>query len=193
MEIGQLLEHIRRPLCFVFLLTLIFSCSGCFSFIRMDGPYEGRIIDADTKQPVEGAVVHGDWYKIWGTPGGASSEWYDSSETLTNKNGEFKILGKGLLLLSNIDELHLTIFKAGYKQWTPNSWSGLKGKWPEDEVIWEDEFPTFRLKSISIEERRKKGVVHPSGPNSKQRLLILESNKEMIETGRPSNTLLPVE
>jgi hypothetical protein len=193
MEAHQFLKWAWKQVCTLALFVTVVSCAGCVSFVRIDGPYEGWVIDTNTKQPVEGVIVHGDWYKVWGTPGGASSEWYDSVETVTDKDGAFKLPGKGLLLLTSIDELHLTIFKAGYKQWPPNSWSGLKGKWPEDEVTWVGNIPIFKLIRLTIDERRKRGVEHPGSPSSKQRLLILESNKEMIETGRPSSTLLPVE
>lgn len=179
----------NKKLLMLVILTLL--CTGCVSFARIDGPYEGRVIDADTKEPVEGAVVHGSWYKVWGTVGGASSEWYDSAETLTDKDGAFRIRGKGLLLLSNIDEMDLTIFKAGYKQWTPNPWSGLKGKWPNDEVTWEGNKPTFRLKRLSMKERKARVMEMPGAPANKTKLLRLESNRENREIGRPDYTLYP--
>lgn len=92
----------------------------------------------------------------------------------------------------NIDELNLTIFKAGYDQITPSTWAGIK-KWNNEEVNWDGNRPTFRLKRLTMEERRNKGPVQPGAPNSKQQLFVIERNKEMIETGRPSSTLLPVE
>ncbi|MBU5613525.1 hypothetical protein [Geomonas azotofigens] len=194
MEAGQFLAVAGKYIRKLFLAALFFSCAGCVSFVRVDGPYEGWVIDAVTKKPVEGVVVHGDWYKVWGTVGGASSKWYDSAETLTDRNGAFKIPGKGLLLLSNLDELHLTIFKAGYKQWPPNSWSGLKGQWPNDEVAWEGDRPTFRLKGLSMEERRKSFVTMPVGVSGKKLdLMKRESNKENIELGLPSDTLYTLE
>jgi hypothetical protein len=162
--------------------------------LRIDGPYEGKVIDADTKQPLEGVVVHGTWYKLHATPGGAVGEYYDSYEVLTDKNGEFSIPGKGFLVLSRIDEMHLTIFKAGYKQWTNNSWRGLKkGRWPNGELTWQGDKGTFKLKKLTLEERRESGPEEPDGPGNKQRLWRIERNKEMVEIGRPVDTLLPVE
>ena len=66
MEAGQFLDAIYRNMRIAVLVTFIFSCAGCVSFARIDGPYEGRVVDADTKAPIEGVVVHGNWYKVWG-------------------------------------------------------------------------------------------------------------------------------
>lgn len=188
METSRLLKQFIALSIFIAMMVL----SGCASMLRFDGPYEGKVIDAETKQPIEGAVVHGSWYKV---QLGGAHEYYDSYEVQTDKNGEFKIPGKGLLVLSEIEEMTLIIFKAGYKQWPPNIWSGLKeGKWPNDEVVWNDNKGTFKLLRRSLEERRSDGVIlSPIEPARKQRLLIIESNREKTEIGRPSDTLLPVE
>jgi hypothetical protein len=176
----------------LFLLTAIFLAStGCVSYGRVDGSYEGKVIDAQTGQPIEGVVVFGVWYKAHPGAGGASHTYYDSREVLTDKYGEFSIQGLGMLLLSNIEEIDITIFKAGYKQIPPTTWSGLSDY--ENEVSWQGKKPTIRLKKLSIEDRRKRIITFPSAPNNKQRQLRKESNKENVEIGRPANTLLPVE
>lgn len=193
MEADQFLRVLGKISLFL-LLIVTCTCTGCVSLARIDGPYQGKVIDADSRKPLEGVVVHGAWYTVMGTVGGASSEWHDSAETLTDKSGEFYIAGKGLLLFSNIDEMGITLFKAGYEQWTPNIWSGLKGKWSNDEVTWDGNHPTFTLKRLSMEERRRRGITSPTSvPNHKRRLLLIERNKEMIEIGRPVSTLIPVE
>ena len=169
-------------------------CNGCVSTFRIDGPYEGTVVDAETGQPLVGAVVHGTWYKAHPGPGGASHTYYDSFEMLTGKNGEFSIPGQGLLVLSMIEEMDVTIFKAGYEQITPNVWRGLKSYRLRDKIVWDGNRATFRLRRLSIEERQKGGVTMPSTPNNKLRkLFIKERNQEMLEIGFPSSTLLPVE
>lgn len=168
----------------------LFICSGCVSMLRYDGPYKGRVIDAQTGQPVEGAVAHGTWSRIHFVPTGSSSEYYDSYEMLTDKNGEFKIPGQGLLVLSNIDDMSLTIFKAGYKQWRPNNWSGLRDWKSDDSLTWDESgVGTFKMRKMTLEERRQRGVTMPFGPSKSQKLLRRECNKENIEIGRPSTTL----
>lgn len=95
-----------------------------------------------------------------------------------------------------IEEMDVIIFKAGYEQITPNPWSGLKNVWPKDKVIWQGDKATFRLKRLSMEERRKRHVSFPSCAvehRGKMRNLIRESNIEMREMGMPANMLLPEE
>lgn len=196
METSPVISCNRIRLSFIALIVpIILSCSGCVSVLRYDGPYEGRVIDTQTNQPIEGAVVHGTWMKVYPNPAGSSSEYYDSYEVLTNKDGEFKIPGKGLLILSNIDDMTLSIFKAGYTQFPRNSnWSGLVQFGPFEKVSW-DEYGkgTFKLRKMMTEERKNRSVTLSFGPNNKQKLLIRESNKENIEIGRPASTLAPEE
>jgi hypothetical protein len=164
--------------------------------LRFDGPYEGKVIDAKTGKPIEGAVAHGTWNKAYANPAGRSTEYYDSYEVLTDKDGNFKIPGKGFLIFSNIEDMTLTIFKAGYGQFPRNSkWSGLIQFGPFDKISW-DEYGkgTFKLKKLTMGERIQNTPTLPSVPTNKQRkLLVIERNKEMIEIGFPANTLIPVE
>jgi len=167
------------------------GCFGCVSMARIDGPYKGRVVDAETERPIAGAVVHGTWHKV--ALGGAST-YYDSYEVLTNSNGEFKIPGKGLLLLSEIDELLITIFKAGYEEIGPGTWTGLRALSMRKTAIWNGKFVTLKLAKLSMEQRRQRGVSMPVlVPPEKERLLRLESNRENIEIGRSKSTLYDME
>ncbi len=178
----------RKIAVAVLLLTLIIS-SGC---IRIDGPYRGKVIDAETNLPIQGAVVHGTWHKIHL---GGGSDYYDSYETLTDKNGEFKIPGQGLLfdtfILGHVDWVMLTIFKAGYEEVEPSWWKGLRGG-SYKVVTWQGDKGIFRLKRMTLEQRRKRVITFPNVPNNKERLFELESNKENIEIGSDANTLFDV-
>jgi hypothetical protein len=84
---------------------------GCLYAVRVDGPYEGRVIDA-TGEPIEGVVVLGVWDTETPSPAGAISRYYDAAETVTDNKGEFTIAGKGLS--ANLD-FSVLIFKAGYE------------------------------------------------------------------------------
>ena len=108
-------------------LVLGLVCSaGCTTYIGYDGSHQGRVIDWDTGSPIEGAVVHGTWNRVHIGPGGASGSYYDSREVLTDKEGNFKINGVGLLILSNIDDMEINVFKAGYTQLSYAYWNHLK-------------------------------------------------------------------
>ena len=78
------------------LLTSVLFISGCGGIFfpspyRSLAPFEGKVIDADTKQPIEGAVVLGVYYFTAYTIAGSNSYVEDGQETLTDVNGEFKL------------------------------------------------------------------------------------------------------
>lgn len=177
-----------KSIYFIIVMTLLI-CAGCVSFARVDGPYEGKVVDAETNQPIVGAVVFGEWSKMH-IP--SSHTFYDSYEVLTDQQGYFKIPGQGLLIMSNIDEMSVIIFKAGYSQIELTPWLGLSS-WKGNEEVFRDGKAVIRLNRLTMAERQKRGVSLSGAPNNKQRLLIMESNKEMIEIGRPANTILRVE
>ncbi len=73
-------------------LIIIFACLTA-SCTRAK-TFNGRVVDADTKEPIEGAAVVVYWYEASWIPLG---EWIvrlkDVKETLTDKNGEWTIKG----------------------------------------------------------------------------------------------------
>lgn len=177
--------------------------------VRYDGPYKGRVIDADTREPIEGVVVLGIWSREHISPGGAVHTFYDAMETVTDKNGDFEIKGLGLLVLSNVIPMDVLIFKAGYEYIGMGSWKGLKSVgWkgkeesydptlktkvikpvydPRRKVKWEGDKAIIPLKKLTMEERRKQST--PSFPSEayekkKMPLLIKEINKEEKFFGR---------
>ena len=64
-----------------------------FSLVTADGPYRGRVIDAETKEPIEGAAVVAVWIReVW--VGIQSNQWFAyAHEVVTNDNGEFTMPG----------------------------------------------------------------------------------------------------
>ena len=170
-------------LCFVMLMSL----AGCFHYVaRYDDTYRGKVVNAETGEPIEGVVVLGVWYTEIGTVAGPKHHYYDATETVTDKNGEFEIHGKGLRLFSNLEPVYITVFKAGYNE------SGLTWK-PEKEgdyiyhpdIKWKDNRPTIPLKKLTMEERKRRGTPsrHSSVPIEKMKLLTEEINKERIYQG----------
>lgn len=160
------------------LFYLLILLAGCAYGVRYDGPYEGRIVDADTGQPIEGVVVLGVWNKEIITPGGATNNFYDAMETVTDNAGNFSIKGLGLLVMSNVIPMDVLIFKAGYEYIGLWPWVGLKSRgWkgyeesydnvknikvskavydPKIKVKWEGEKVIIPLKKLTIEERKKR-------------------------------------
>jgi hypothetical protein len=164
----------------VFLLAILVT--GCFSYIaRYDGTYKGKVIDADTGEPVEGVVVLGTWYSIII---GDLIRFDDARETVTDKNGEFSIPGKGLRIMSNLEPMRVMIFKAGYgyEEW---SWKSFKEvSYYKDKFKLEESYPVIGLKKLTMKERKKRGSpVRPNIPIEKMKLMTKEISKERIERG----------
>jgi len=95
-------------------------CTSCFAgwIIYHKPAFRGRIIDAETKKPIEGAVVVAKYYKypIISGPGGGSASIMHIKEALTDKNGEFLIPSYTTVIqpLSIEDQATFIIYKPGY-------------------------------------------------------------------------------
>jgi hypothetical protein len=192
----------------LFILVVIITTlctSGCMHAVRYDDVYRGKVYDGETKEPIEGAVVLGVWYKVSPSPGGAVDYYYDSKETVTDKNGEFSIAGMGLRVLSNLTPMSVMVFKAGYSAEESSTWESIKtieeyegpvyakiidketfpykGKFTKDYISYMDEngIANFPLKKLALKERRTPGL--PSVPEGKIPLMMNEINKDRIEAG----------
>lgn len=172
-----------KKIALILFIILIFI-PGCAYSIRYDGPYRGRIIDEDTREPIEGVVVLGVWYTEIPTVAGPKHDYFDAREIVTDKNGEFEIQGKGLRILSRLQPIRVTIFKAGYGYrglfWKP-------GHVPyRSKIKWEDDMAIIPLRKLTMEERRRKGS--PSRPPDEAPLekvihMLKEIDKNEIELG----------
>jgi hypothetical protein len=191
----------------IFYIVTVMLLSNCYA-ARSDGPYRGRVIDADTREPIKGVVVLGTWDREIITPGGAVHKYYDAMETVTDRNGNFEIKGLGLLVVSNVIPMDVLIFKAGY-EYESGSWRGLKSRgWIGNEenydpvlkvkvrravfdqkmkVKWEGDRAIIPLRKLTMEERKKSVTFPPSpsfqAPNEKVRMMMDEIQKERKERG----------
>lgn len=161
----------------------ILLCTGCTAICRIDGPYEGKVVDSKTNQPLTGVVVLGVWYKVYPNVAGSTNEFYDSVEMLTDKNGEFKIAGKGLQLLSTLAEMDIVVYKAGYEMLGYGPWSDFKTISGRKFVQWSGDKAIFMLKKLNYEERKKQLLGGPNIAPERQKLLTNEINKERVEFG----------
>jgi len=166
-----------RLLLMVLLLQLF---SGCVSLAYYEGDYHGKVIDAETLQPIEGAVVLGVWSKMYGTAGGPVYKYYDARETLTDENGEFTINGKGPRAMTHLQKMDIVIFKAGYSHLDRSSWEELK---TEERIQWNRNKAIISLSKIPLEERKKRLTPYIGGsvPMRKQVLFRKEIKQEYNE------------
>lgn len=76
-------------------VVLLITVAGCGLFypVFAGGPYKGRVIDSETKQPLEGAVVLAVWDSVTPTIADTVDSYLDAEEVLTDSNGRF-VVGK---------------------------------------------------------------------------------------------------
>jgi len=76
------------------------------------------VIDSETKEPIEGAVIVAQYYIRVLVPTGSHSVLTDVRETLTDKNGEFSIpsLTRFIHPLATGDKTFFLVWKPGYKK-----------------------------------------------------------------------------
>jgi hypothetical protein len=155
----------------------------------VDAAYKGRIVDAETKEPIEGVVVFMKWSYLEFDIMPHAHAFVDARETLTDKEGRFSLPGWWsfnpwrTLTRRNL----VTIFKSGYEPIIGGPWNALlELEWgmPKGTFIWkmEDDEPVILLrkfKSIEgIKDNKKSRGAMPSVPDEKMRLLRSEMDKE---------------
>jgi hypothetical protein len=138
----------------VLLLSLGYSPS-----LLADGPYHGRVIDKETKQPIEGAAVVAIWWKETAMIGHPIQSVHDAQETLTDKDGNFTIPGTSTISLnpfSRIWEPKFTIFKPGYQAYGAHGgWSWKPISVPETIALYEkDDRTVAELKPLKTRDER---------------------------------------
>ena len=175
---------VQSALTRVFLLViLLLTICGCTHIVYYEGSYQGRVIDAQTRKPIEGAVVLGVWSKAYMTAGGDVHEYYDARETLTDANGEFTIKGMAPRAMTHLEKMDIVIFKTGYEDVGLTSWESLKSAiYYKDRVRWEGNKAIIPLDRWTLEQRRKRLDASPTGvPREKHKMLLEEIKKENNE------------
>jgi hypothetical protein len=118
---------------------------------RSLAPFEGKVIDTDTKKPIEGAVVLAVYYYETYSIAGSNSHLKDGQETLTDKKGEFKLprTRRWFVLNRGYPEGTLEIFKPGYGTlWHKKAKAVDDNKsWPTPGKYIVYELPKLRTKS----------------------------------------------
>ncbi|BBO72160.1 hypothetical protein DSCA_60900 [Desulfosarcina alkanivorans] len=119
------IEDRRKRIIITMLILLAistFSNRSIYWFIYWDGPYFGKVIDADTGEPIEGACVAGIWEIENFMLIASMYHFANATETVTDADGEFTIpltFAFTLWPMSGLDEMDLVVFKPGYDSHPP--------------------------------------------------------------------------
>lgn len=106
---------------FLVLIALFPFLGGCNSPVLILEPFEARVVDADTGEPIEGAFVIANWalFDAWSLHTATLREMVEVKETMTDKNGRFSFAGftKANPKLHAMDrqDPQVIIFKPGYE------------------------------------------------------------------------------
>jgi hypothetical protein len=155
-------------------------------------PFEGKVIDSETKEPIEGAAVLAVYYRTVHTIAGSNSYAFDGQEARTDANGEFNIVEQSGWFgeISGWARAQLVIFKPGYGVFPTHQKSkaiGTNKTWPEPKKYFVYEIAKLR----TVRERETN--LHFLGlydiPSSKRRYLTTLINKELTILGFEPYTL----
>ena len=174
--------------------VLLLLCLNC-SFAYAGGPWKGKIIDVETKEPLDGAVILAVWERVYRTPSGPSSSFYEAREVVTNNAGGFEIPSYTpinlLPIISNMRGPLFTIFKPGYGSVNGMALGGYftgKAQEVQDFEIsgrrYRYALGVIELPKLKTREERLKIISLPSSiPDGKMPKLIEFINKEAMDLG----------
>lgn len=166
--------------------VLLMSCAG--HLVYASGPYRGKVVDAETGQPLVGAVVLAIWYReVPVAPHGPAVDYHDSVEVLTDSQGEFVIPAKThFTAIGKIREPQFVVYYPGYAFY-PSLQARPQGR----DVTLAYEARIFHVelfKLTALRERVQVGDVPPGVakvPDANMPSLVRLFNKERQELGLP--------
>lgn len=150
----------------------------------------GKVVDSETGEPIEGAVILVEWTQTKGVPGMSYAESYKVVEAVTNNEGKASIDG---VFSPFIEGPCLTIYKKGYVAW--NNKLIFPGWDKRTDFEWKNNY-VFKLERFKPEYSYVKhtsfirNAIH-SHDVSQKKLLIkksyrweeIEASLEMTKTG----------
>lgn len=179
---------IHKTLGTIILLWLFIMNNG-LAFATDFGPFSGKIVDADTKEPLEGVVVLAEWHKKQLLAD--ASIYLDAQETVTDKDGKFYLSGIWVFNPFHRYTVFTTIiiFKSGYEAidiGAISNWSDASPRWGGIINLEDRRKPVFGLKKLTMEERRKKyepDFSTEAARKGKMDRMLEEINKDRAEQG----------
>lgn len=189
---------VKRYLVLLAVALLIISCVFTSPARAFFEPYRGKVIDADTKEPIEGAVVTAIWTREVKHFNVTRNIFKKARETVTDKNGEFSIKPYHHYSLRPLSKLRLewVVFIPGYAsfpqathtyRWHPR----VKPQRNIDKIF--RPHTVVELPRLKTRKERRKYLLRPPGvpvPYDKTPLLIEAINVERVNLGlQPGYTM----
>jgi len=171
----------------IFFMALTAGCTISHEF----GPFMGKVVDAETGEPIEGAVVLIGFFIETGTFGGTAYRFADAVETLTDVQGEFAFDPKRVdlfkVMSSWSDDHTILIFKPVYGVYPGHRQAYSSWKYKQALIIPENEYVTYYLPKLKTLKERKENlndVLYPAGiTNEKCSILQRLKSVERVNVG----------
>jgi hypothetical protein len=147
----------KKLLASLLLLAAILGLPGCAVYHHY-GPYMGKVVDAETGEPIEGAAVLAVYKTQSYTLAGSISHFLDAQEVVTDQNGEFTVPPLNSLTFRPLQSFEAwawtTIFKPGYAGYGCTPWHEKvePRKWP----FQPKKYVVIKLPKLKTKEERYK-------------------------------------
>ena len=182
-------------LLFIFLVSAPAFAGGWL--IYHDGSYTGKIVDAETGEPIEGAAVLGiRSLKVYGID--TRLQYIDASEATTDKEGRFEvpaITGFYWWPFASLARTEFFIFKPGYDSYPPYDLMrpGITGM--EQKGFLEKGHNLIRLPKLVNTEERERALLRVDYPffsysrekiedKARNFVMLIEDEKKYLEMSR---------
>ena len=169
----------KRKIIVIILAVILFIIFCPFAYLS---PFKGKVIDADTKKPIEGAVVLVVYRREVLSIAGSNTYPADVQETLVDSNGEFKIpwrirwFGKA----KRWPEANVIIFKPGYGRFPNHKRSEAMGEnksWPSPR-----KYIVYKIPKLNTIAERKENVIfgrpYDEIPYQRRKIFFKKINEE---------------
>ncbi|MBU1710517.1 MAG: carboxypeptidase-like regulatory domain-containing protein [Proteobacteria bacterium] len=168
-------------------LTILTISSGC-AITNSYGPYMGKVVDTETEEPIEGAVV---FLRFFNDCFGQVSSFADAVEVLTDANGEFRIPSHRIFTLRPLCGWHTDcypiVFKPGYGAFSRHAGTSIS-EWGEEGCLPRKKPVTIKLPKLTTREERKENlynIPNIDAPSHKfKKLSELEQEERKVVFGK---------
>jgi hypothetical protein len=176
------------------------------------GPWRGQVLDAETKQPLEGVVVLAYWNRYRFSlaqlvVGHQTPEFFDAVEAVTDAQGRWEIPKKSFPFFADIGGPFFEYYKPGYAQWRyagqdTAEWRQLPGEERMRKskemalAVWTEEGGNVEMLPARTPDEVSSKITSPSSlmiPSSLIPLSRAAIDKARRDVGLPARTPAPTE
>jgi len=127
------------------------------------GPYIGKVVDAETGEPIEGAVVYMVFFTQSPNPGGSTGHYAGAAETLTDVNGEFELTYRAFVFHPFCLWDHMPVrqvYRPGYGHFPGHIESRISSEKGTITGIQEEQYVTISLPKLKTKKQVRDNLSH---------------------------------